>query len=123
MAVTKLNSTGTCRKVDDVYFSYDQQMTANYKGYHLYDSGYYSRTTNKHQMKIRIITNKSYDLKAIDLYYADFNKGVEWSIKHEIECLEHDIELLQSKRKTNKCLDTIDRYTNKIIRLQELLNK
>lgn len=48
MTVRKLNSTGTCVKIDDVYFSYGQQMTANYKGYHLYDSGFYSRTTRKH---------------------------------------------------------------------------
>lgn len=123
MTIIKLNSTGTLKLVDNVYFSYHQQMTANYKGYHLFDSGYYSKTTNKHQMKIRIITNKSCDLKAIDLYYANFNKGVEWSIKNEIECLGHEINKLQSKRKTKKCLDTIDRYTNKIIILQRLLNK
>lgn len=123
MTVTKLNSTGTCKQVDGVFFSYNQQMTANYKGYHLYDSGYYSKTTRKHQMKIRIHTNKSYDLKAIDLYHADFNKGIEWSITNEIECLEHDIEKLQAKRKTKKTLETIDKYTKKIIILQRLLNE
>lgn len=119
MTITKLNSTGSLRQVDDVYFSYHQQMTANYKGYTLFDSGFYSMTTRKHQGLIRYYIGHN----TIDLEYADFNKGVNWSIAHEIECLEHDIEKLQSKRKTKKCLDAIDRYTNKIIRLQELLNK
>lgn len=113
-----LNSTGTCRKVEDVYFSYHQQMTANYKGYTLFDSGFYSMTTRKHQGLIRCYVGYN----TINLEHADFNKGVNWSIMNEIEYLEHNIEQLQSKRKTKKCLDTIDECTNKIIRLQELLN-
>lgn len=123
MTVTKLNSTGTCKQVNSVYFSYHQQMTANYKGYHLYDIGFYSMTTSKHQTLIERVTNKSYDLKAIDLYHANFNKGIEWSIENEIEYLEHDIEKLQTKRKTKKTLETIDKYTKKIIILQRLLNE
>lgn len=114
----RLNSTGTCWTDGEDFFSYGQQMSIHYKGEVLFDDGFYSMTTRKHQSRIL-----GFLYNPIYLTYANFNKGAEWSINHEIEYLEHNIEQLQSKRKTKKCLDTIDRYTNKIIRLQELLNK
>lgn len=113
----KLNSTGTYWTDGEDFFSYGQQMSIHYKNRILFDDGFYSMTTRKHQSSIlRFLYNPIY------LTYADFNKGAEWSIINEIKNLEYNIEKLQSKRKTKKCLDTIDEYTNKIIRLQELLN-
>lgn len=114
-----LNSTGTCRLVGDEYFSYNQQMTAHYKGYRLFDSGFWSMTTAKHQGIIRrCIGNNTIDLK-----YADFNKGVEYSINNEIDNLEYELEKRQNKRKTQNNLKIMDDIKLKIAKLQSILDE
>ena len=112
-----LNSTGTCRKIEDEYFSYNQQMTAHYKGYRLFDSGFWSMTTRKHQGIIRCYIGRN----TIDLDYADFNKGVEYSINKEIENLEYELTRCENKRKTQKNLDTMDNIKHKVAFLTSLL--
>lgn len=115
----KLNSTGTLWTDGQDYFSYGQQMTASYKGYKLFDSGWWSRTTAKHQSDIR-----NYYLsrtKRIDLKYADFNRGAEYSINQEIEHAEYEIKERETKRKTQKNLETIDELKHKVAFLTSLL--
>lgn len=114
-----LNSTGTCKIVEDEYFSYSQQMTAHYKGYRLFDSGFYSMTTRKHQGIIRRCIGRY----TIDLDYADFNKGVEYSINSEIRHLEYELDKRQNKRKTQKNLDEMDSIKLKIAKLQSILDE
>lgn len=114
-----LNSTGTCSIVDGEYFSYAQQMTATYKGHRLFDRGFWSATTRKHQGIIRDYIG----FNTIDLEYADFNKGAEYSIKKEIDNLTYELNERKNKRKTQKNLDIIDWIERKIIRLQGLLEE
>lgn len=114
-----LNSTGSCRRVEDEYFSYNQQMTAHYKGYRLFDTGFWSMTTRKHQGIIRYYIGRN----TIDLNYADFNKGVEYSINSEIRNLEYELEKRQNKRKTQKNLDEMDNIKFKIANLQSILDE
>lgn len=114
-----LNSTGTCKVIDDEYFSYGQQMTATYKGYRLFDSGFWSATTRKHQGIIRTYIG----FNTIDLDYANFNKGVEYSIKEEINNLTYELDERKNKRKTQKNLDEMDKIDRKIVRLKGLLEE
>lgn len=114
-----LNSTGTCSIINGEYFSYAQQMTARYKGYRLFDSGFWSVTTRKHQEIIRYHVGRN----TIDLDYADFNKGVEYSIDSEIRYLEYELEKRQNKRKTQKNLDIMDSIKLKIAKLQSILDE
>lgn len=114
-----LNSTGTCSLVNDEYFSYAQQMTATYKGHRLFDRGFYSNTTRKHQGIIR----NCIGFNTIDLDYADFNKGAEYSIRKEIDNLTYELDERKNKRKTQKNLDEIDKIEHKIVRLQGLLEE
>lgn len=114
-----LNSTGTCSIVNDEYFSYRQQMTATYKGYRLFDRGFYSMTTRKHQGIIRTCIG----FNTIDLDYADFNKGAEYSIKKEIENLTYELEVRHGKRKTEHNKAVIEGLEKRIVRLQGLLEE
>lgn len=114
-----LNSTGTCSIVDGEYFSYAQQMTATYKGHRLFDKGFWSKTTCKHQGIIR----NCIGFNTIDLKYANFNKGTEYSIKNEIEELSNELDERKNKRKTQKNLDEMDKIERKIARLQGLLEE
>ena len=115
----RLNSTGTCQVFDGTYYSYGQQMTATYKGKMLFDSGFWSMTTRKHQAIIRSCLHGNY----IELKYADFNSGVEYSIKKEIQCLTNELEDRLTRRKTSKNLLTIDKLQDKITVLNNLLNE
>lgn len=112
-----LNSTGSCRLIEDEYFSYNQQMTAHYKGYRLFDRGFWSRTTAKHQGIIR----NCIGFNTIDLKYADFNRGIEYSINKEIENLECELKQRENKRKTQKNLDEMDIIKHKVAFLTSLL--
>lgn len=114
-----LNSTGTCRVINEEYFSYGQQMTATYKGYRLFDSGYWSKNTRLHQNIIR----EYIGFDTIDLDYGNFNKGVEYSIKNEIDNLTYELDKRKNKRKTQKNLNEIYKIERKIIRLQGLLEE
>lgn len=114
-----LNSTGTCKIVNGEYFSYAQQMTATYKGYRLFDRGFWSKTTCKHQAIIR----NCIGFYTIGLVYANFNKGVEYSIKNEIDNLTYELDERKNKRKTQKNLDKIDKIERKIIILKRLLEE
>ena len=114
-----LNSTGTCSVVDGEYFSYAQQMTATYKGYRLFDRGFWSMTTRKHQGIIRNYIG----FNTIDLEYADFNKGAEYSIKKEIDNLTYELEVRHGKRKTEHNKAVIDGLEKRIVRLQGLLEE
>lgn len=115
-----LNSTGTCRVIDGEYFSYYQQMTMTYKGRRLFDNGFWSMTTRKHQSIIRSYIGYN----TIDLKYADFNHaGAEYSIKKEIANLEYEVEQRLTKRKTQKNIDTIEQLNRKINMLQDLLKE
>lgn len=114
-----LNSTGSCRIVEDEYFSYNQQMTAHYKGYRLFDTGFWSMVTCKHQSIIRRCIGNN----TIDLDYANFNKGIEYSINNEIDNLEYELEKRQNKRKTQKNLHKMDNIKLKIAKLQSILDE
>lgn len=114
----KLNSTGSLWTDGQDYFSYGQQMTASYKGYKLFDRGWWSRTTAKHQSNIRYYLGSS---KRIDLKYANLNKGAEYSINQEIEHAEYEIKERETKRKTQKNLKTIDELKHKVAFLTSLL--
>lgn len=114
----KLNSTGSLWYDDDNnYYSYNQQMTAVYKGYRLFDSGFYSMTTRKHQADIKYYFNPQ-----ISLNYANFNYGVEFSINKELQGIDYELELLNKKRNTQKKKDTIKELITKKELLTRLLN-
>ena len=115
----KLNSTGSFR-IDDEgnYYSYHQQMTAIYRGYKLFDNGYWSVTTRKHQCNIRY-----YFEPDIYLEFADFNKGIKASLQYEIEGYKNRIANLKDKRNTQKKLRTIKEYEEHINKIEALLNE
>lgn len=112
-----LNSTGTCKAIDGEYFSYHQQMTEHYKGYVLFDNGFWSRTTRKHQSLIRNFIGYN----TIDLVHANFNKGAEYSIKNEIDCLTSELETRLTKRKTSTNKMIINYIEKKIYTLKRIL--
>lgn len=115
----RLNSTGTLWTDGKEYYSYRQQMTASYKGRKLFDSGRWSNTTAKHQSYIKNYCLGNY----IELKYADFNCGIEYSIKKEIQNLTYELEERLTKRKTSKNLLTIDKLQDKITMLNNLLDE
>ena len=116
----KLNTTGTCWVNDNgVYFSYAQPLTASYKGKCIFDEGFYSMTTRKHQSIIRNYIPRNY----VSILYGDLKYGVESALAKEIESIDYEIETRLDKRKTNKNLNEIEKLQAKREFISNLLNE
>lgn len=116
----KLNSTGSCWVNDNgVYYSYAQPLTASYKGRCIFDEGFYSMTTRKHQSIIRNYIPRNY----VSILYGDLKYDVEFALKKEIENIDYEIETRLAKRKTKNNLNEIEKLQSKREFISNLLNE
>jgi hypothetical protein len=90
-------------------------MTDNYKGYRLFNSGFYSHTTAKHQAVIR--REYDYDIALDYCPYGDWD--CQEVLEKELEYTTKKLELRKTQRKTDKQREDITKLTSKI----ELINK
>ena len=111
----KLNSTGSLSFSNGKYYSYSTKMTDNYKGYRLFNSGFYSTTTAKHQARIR--REYDYDIALNYCPYGDWD--CEKVLKYELEYTQDDLNKRKTQRKTDKQKKDIKKLESKI----ELINK
>lgn len=118
-----LNTTGTFWKnSDDNYFSYNTQLTGNYKGLTVFNNTFYSMTTRKHQCYFRG--------DKFDLILTTCNLGtrlrdyeVERAIKYELENIDDTLLELSKKRNTTKKAETIQELNNRKAELIAILEK
>lgn len=113
----KLNSTGSLSFYNDKYYSYSTKMTDNYKGYRLFNSGFYSHTTAKHQAVIR--REYDYDVALNYCPYGDWD--CEKALKYELEYTQDELELRKKQRKTDKQKEDISKLTDKIKLIKKIL--
>lgn len=111
----KLNSTGSLSFSNGKYYSYNTKMTDNYNGYRLFNSGFYSHTTAKHQAVIR--REYDYDIALNYCPYGDWD--VEKVLKYELEYTKDDLATRRRQRKTDKQREDVKKLEHKI----QLLNK
>ena len=116
--VTRLNSTGSFYLLDGDYFSYNTRLSFNYKDNYFTNRTWYSVTTAKHQAR---------------LPYTDFNHTLRYQrygyysedncIQFEIDSLKQELEYRQNIRKTKENLTEIDKITEKIDYLSNLIQE
>ena len=111
----RLNSTGSLSFNNGKYWSYSTKMTDTFNGYKLFNSGWYSTTTAKHQARIRREYN--YDIALDYCPYGDWDCK-EVLIK-ELNYTKDKLQSRKSQRKTDKQKEDIIKLTDKI----KLINK
>ena len=113
----KLNSTGSLSFSNGKYYSYSTKMTDNYKGYRLFNSGFYSHTTAKYQAVIR----REYDYD-VALDYCPYGEwDCEEVLTKELSYTQDSLELRKKQRKTDKQKEDIIKLTNKIELIKKIL--
>lgn len=108
---TKVNSTGSFWKDgDNNYWSYNTQLTYNYKGYRLVNRTFYSITTRKHQSQI---TRQDNDIDFFSNHYGYIKP--EQDLKYYLQELKKQLNKLNNTRnskykqtKINDCQKQID---------------
>ena len=113
----RLNSTGSLSFDNGKYWSYSTKMTDNYNGYRLFNSGFYSRTTAKHQAVIR--REYDYDIALNHCPYGDWD--CEKVLKYELEHTQDDLNKRKAQRKTDKQKEDIIKLTDKIKLIKKIL--
>lgn len=111
----KLNSTGSLSFYNGKYWSYSTKMSDSFNGYRLFNSGFYSPTTAKHQAVIRREYN--YDIALEYCPYGDWD--CEDVLKKELAWTKEDLTKRKSQRKTDKQKEDIKKLEHKI----ELISK
>lgn len=116
MIIELLNTTGSFRRINGDYFSYNTRLSFNYLGEYFVNKTYYSNTTSKHQLKL---THEDFNHT---LYYQEYGYIPEIEcLKFEIKGLKHELEYRQKKYKTKQNLYEIDRINKKIEFLTSLI--
>ena len=119
----KLNTTGTFYKDSEGnYFSYNTQLTGNYKGLTVFNNTFYSMTTRKHQAYFR---GDKFDLILTTCRYSTRLQPdeIEQAIKYELYYIDDDLKELSQKRNTDKKQNTIKELNNRKELLINVLNK
>ena len=119
----RLNSTGSFWKNSDGnYFSYNTQLTGNYKGLTVFNNTFYSMTTRKHQAYFR---GDKFDLILTTCRYSTRLQPdeIEWAIKYEIDYIDDCLYELSQKRNTQKKQNTIKELNSRKELLTNVLNK
>lgn len=119
----KLNTTGTFWKnSEDNYFSYNTQLTGNYKGLTVFNNTFYSMTTRKHQCYFR---GDKFDLILITCEYGARLQPyeIETAIKYELDYIDDCLKELSQKRNTQKKKNTIKELNSHKEFLINVLNK
>lgn len=114
----RLNSTGTLTYSNGSYWSYDTKLTDTYKGYKIYNGTRYSATTSKHQCTVRREYN--YDIELTCCSYGDWD--VVEMIKREINYIRQELKTLETKRNTQKKLETVKQLTEQKEFLENLIS-
>lgn len=115
----KLNSTGSYYYQDGNYWSYSTKLTDTYKGYKIYNGTRYSATTAKHQAALRY--EYDYDIILTQCSYGNWD--CKEMIQAEINHITRQIEQLQSKRNTQKKLQTLAELQEQLQFLSGLLDE
>ena len=119
----KLNTTGNFWKNSEGdYFSYNTQLTSNYKGLTVFNNTFYSMTTRKHQAYFR---NDKFDLILTTCQYSTRLQPdeVEEAIQTEIANIDWQSCQLLDKRNTQKKKETIKQLNSRKEFLINVLNK
>jgi hypothetical protein len=119
----KLNTTGSLwMDANANAYSYNTQLTGNYKGLSVFNNTFYSRTTRKHQAQF----NKSnFDLILETCQYGTrlTDYEVEKAIKYELDYIDDCLKELDKKRNTQKKKVTIQELNNRKGFLVNVLSK
>lgn len=118
MRIERLNSTGTFTRIDGDYFSYGTRLSFNYNCEYFVNKTRYSNTTSKHQARL------SYEDFNHTLYYQRYGYYPEkQAIQFEIDGLKYELETRQNKRKTVNNLNEINKISDKIEFLSNLIEE
>ena len=116
MGIERLNSTGSFKKIDGDYFSYNTRLSFSYKYEYFVNKTRYSNTTSKHQARL---PHEDFNHT---LYYQRYGYYPEkQAIKEEIKGLQWELEHRQNKRKTVNNLNEIKKISEKIDFLSNLI--
>lgn len=119
----KLNSTGSLWMSNDGNaFSYNTQLTGNYKGLSVFNNTFYSMTTRKHQA---YFNRNNFDLILTTCRYSTRLEldEVEEAIKEEIADIDWTFCQLFDKRNTKKKKETLKQLLNRKEFLTSILSK
>lgn len=114
----KLNSTGSYYTANGKYWSYDTKLTDTYKGYRIFNNTFYSMTTRKHQSDCKY--GLSYEIELTQCGYGDWD--CVKSIQNEIDYIEAQLKTLETKRNTQKKLETVKQLTEQKEFLENLIS-
>lgn len=119
----KLNTTGSLwMDANANTYSYNTQLTGNYKGLSVFNNTFYSRTTRKHQSQFNksnfnlILENCQYGTRLTDY-------EVENAIKNEIAEIDWTFCQLFDKRNTKKKQETLKQLLSRKEFLTSILSK
>ena len=119
----KLNSTGSLwLDANANAYSYNTQLTGNFKGLSVFNNTFYSRTTRKHQAQF----NKSnFDLILTTCKYSTRLEAdeIEQAIKNEIAEIDWTFCQLFDKRNTKKKQETLKQLLSRKEFLTSILSK
>lgn len=119
----KLNTTGSLwQDSDGNAYSYNTQITGEYKGLRVFNNTFYSMTTRKHQGQF----NKHYfELILTTCRFSTRLQPdeIEQAIKYELDYIDDCLKELDKKRNTKKKKDTIQQLNNRKEFLVNVLNK
>lgn len=121
--IKKLNTTGSLwMNNDGNAFSYNTQLTGNYKGLSVFNYTYYSMTTRKHQA---YFNRNNFELILTTCEYSTRLEAyeVEEAIKNEIANIDWQFCQLLDKRNTKKKQATIKELLERKEFLINVLNK
>ena len=119
----KLNTTGSFWKnSEDNYFSYNTQLTGNYKELTVFNNTFYSMTTRKHQAYFR---GDKFDLILNTCRFSTRLQPdeIEKVIKYELDDIDNNLAELSKKRNTQKKKATIKLLNSRKEFLIDVLNK
>ena len=119
----KLNSTGSLwQDSEGNVFSYNTQLTGNYKGLRVFNNTNYSTTTRKHQAYFR---DDKFDLILTTCRFSTRLQPdeIEHAIKNELYHIDNCLKELDTKRNTQKKKTTIQELNNRKAELIAVLNK
>ena len=119
----KLNSTGSLWMSNDGNaYSYNTQLTGNYKGLSVFNNTFYSRTTRKHQAQFN---KNNFNLVLTTCRFSTRLQPdeIEQAIKYELDYIDYCLKELDTKRNTQKKKDTIVQLNNRKEFLTSILSK
>ena len=119
----KLNSTGSLWLDENGNaYSYNTQLTGDYKGLSVFNNTFYSGTTRKHQAQFN---KNNFNLILTTCRFSTRLQPdeVEQAIKYELNYIDYCLKELDTKRNTQKKKDTIVQLNNRKGFLTSILSK